>query len=68
MRVIDDAFAFDVRVEAVVLDHACAAQVRRELAVEAVEDGPFRHDASGVRPHTLRARLVNDLRIALDDI
>ena len=68
MRIIDDPFAFDVRVEAVVLDHAGPAQVQRKLAVEAVEDGPFRHDACGVRAHTLRARLVNDVRVVLDDI
>ena len=68
LGVIDDPFAFDVRVEAVVLDHARLAQVARELPVEPVQHRPLGHDARGVRAHTLCARLVDDVRVVLDDI
>ena len=46
--VVNYTFAFHVGVQAVVCDHAGLAQVRRELAVEAVEDGALGRDLGGL--------------------
>ena len=67
-RVVDDSFSFNVCVEAVVGGHARRGQVARELAVEAVQDGALRRDLGSLSAHILRARLVDDLVVAANDI
>ena len=67
-RVVNDTFTFDVAVESVVGGHTCRGQVRREFAVEAVQDGSLRGDLRRFSSHILRTRLVDDLVVAGDDI
>ena len=66
--VVNYTLALHVGVQAIVGDHASLAQVRRELAVEAMEDGALRRDLGGLRTKVLSASLVDDRGVVLNDI
>ena len=68
LGVVDDSFALNIGIQTVIRDHTGLAEVSREFAVEAVEDGALRYDSSGIRTDVRVASSVDDLGVALDDI
>ena len=57
-----------IGIQTVIYDHTGLAEVSREFAVEAVEDGALRYDSSGIRTDVRVASSVDDLGVVLDDI
>ena len=68
LGVVKYMLALDMGVKAIVGDHASLAQVWRELAVEAMEDGALRRDLLGLSTKVRSASLVDDRGIVLNDI
>ena len=68
LGVVNYTLALDVGVQTIVGDHASLAQMRRELAVEAMEDRALRSDLGGLSTEVRSASLVDDSGVVLNDI
>ena len=68
LGVVNYTLALDVGVQAIVGDHASLAQMRRELAVEAMEDRALRRDLGGLSTEVRSASLVDDSGVVPNDI
>ena len=68
LGVVKHTLALDVGVQAIVGDHTSLAQMRRELAIEAMEDRALRRDLGGLSTKVRSARLVDDRGVVLNDI
>ena len=68
LAVVNDTFALNVGVEAIVDVVASGTQVPRELEVDAVEDGALRSDFLGSLTDGLGACSVDNLGIVGNDI